>query len=115
MASNIHQGLAIALLGAGVAFIACGPSASDDPNPSATTPTPTVPPPPAGTTSTTGTATPTPPTTPPGTPDVCDGPGEDYVPLELNGGTCTTTAPPNCIVNEFAATFACEDGGNTPG
>lgn len=103
-------------MGAGVAFAACGPSASDDPNPPVTpTPTSTIPTPPASTTSTTDTTTPVPPTAPPDTPNVCDGPGEAYVPLELNGGTCTTTAPPNCIVNEFAATFACEDGGKAPG
>jgi hypothetical protein len=34
--------------------------------------------------------------------------------MELNA-TCTTTAPPNCIVNEMAATFVCESGVNGPG
>lgn len=92
--------------------MACGPSASDDPNPPATSTT--APPPPATTTGMTGTTGTTTPPPPPGVPNVCDGPGDAYVPLELNA-TCTTAAPPNCIVNELAATFACEANGSPLG
>lgn len=107
MATKIHQGLALAVLGGGAAFVACGPSASDDPNP----PAPSV----TTTATTTAPSTTTPPTPPPATPNACDGPGDAYQPQELNGGTCTTTAPPNCLVNELAANFACQKGVNGPG
>src|SRR5690606_14691054 len=42
----------------------------------------------------------------PDVPNSCDGPGDDYVPVELND-MCTTTAPPNCLINEFGDTFTC--------
>jgi hypothetical protein len=111
MASKIYQGLALAVIGTGGAFVACGPSASDGPNPPASTST--VTPPPVTTTSATDTTSTS--VTPPATPNDCDGPGDAYVPQDLNGGTCTTTAPPNCLVNELAANFACEGGVTGPG
>lgn len=105
MATHVYQGLALAFLSAGVAFVACGPSASsDDPTPSTTVTTPPSAPT-TTTSSTTTTATP-----PPATPNACDGPGDAYVPQMLNNGICETAAPPNCLINEFSANFMCAEG-----
>ncbi len=115
MAIKIYSALAVAAFGVGASFMACGPAADDGdptPTPATTTSMPVTSAP--GTTSTTAPVT---STTAPGPtePNDCDGPGEGYVPTLLNDGVCETTAPPNCIINEFAANFQCPTTGSVDG
>lgn len=109
MATKIYQGLALTVIGTGAAFVACGPSASDGPTPPAATTTASTTSTAPSTTDTTSAAP-----TPPATPNDCDGPGDAYQPIEISAA-CTTTAPPNCLVNELAANFACTKGASGPG
>lgn len=110
MAFKVHSALALATLGVGVGFFACGPSASDDEpiTPAATSSVVPVTSAPATTTAAVTTGE----TPPPAAPNACDGPGDTYVSQSLNSGICETTAPPNCLINEFATNFMCPE---TPG
>src|SRR5690606_17784994 len=104
MAIRVHSSLALAALGVGVAFMACGPSAESNPSPpgpSTTGPITTVPTngpdpniPPTDV-APTGSAPvgvgPTDVTPTPIEPNECDGPGTSYVPTMLNDGVCETT------------------------
>lgn len=117
MAIKIYSALALAAFGVGGSFMACGPAADDsDPTPTPTTTTgmPVTSAPGTTTTADPGTSTAA-TTTAPAEPNDCDGPGEGYVSTILNDGVCETTAPPNCIINEFAANFQCPTTGSVDG
>jgi hypothetical protein len=106
MAIRMITGLGLAASALGLAFVACGPSTSEPgPNTSASsTDSSSTSAPVTSTAATTSSAA----ETSNAGPNACDGPGDTYVSEMLNDGNCETTAPPNCLINEFAETFGCD-------
>lgn len=87
--------------------LACGPSTSD---PGTNTVSPSSS---ASSTSSVSTSSAAPSSTTETTSaeaNACDGPGDAYVSEMLNDGICETTAPPNCLISEFAENFGCAEG-----
>jgi hypothetical protein len=110
MAVRMITGLAVATSALGVAFVACGPSTSDDgtvapvaPSGSATTS--------SAASSSAAASSSTAAESTSAEANACDGPGDTYVPELLNDGVCETTAPPNCLINEFSTAFDCTGSG----
>lgn len=114
MVAHKHIQAFLVLALAGPLVLSCGPGDSDNDSDDADTTdesdatdeTDTT----ADTTDTTNDTTDdTTDTVEPSLPNSCDGPGDSYEEIVI-ADSCTTSAPPNCLINQFDDTYECTGG-----